>query len=246
VKDLLATAGLGDARRSLGILERALILARAKGLTVLDAGTVQEAAQRKLVLYDKNADAHYDIISAFIKSMRGSDPDAALYYLAVMLAGGEDPKFIARRMVIFASEDVGNADPRALEVAIAVSRAVEFVGLPECRINLAQGVTYLSSAPKSNASYAGIKAALKEIEEHGAKSPPVVLRSTGYAGAKKLGHGVGYEYPHDQGGYGVQQYLPEGLEGEQFYHPTGEGEEARIGRFLEKMREMRGGSGGGA
>jgi putative ATPase len=243
VKDLIATAGLGDARRSLGILERGLILAKAKGLDRLDTATVQEAAQRKLVLYDKGADAHYDVISAFIKGMRGSDPDAALYYLAVMLTGGEDPKFIARRMIIFASEDIGNADPRALEVAIAVSRAVEFVGLPECRINLAQGVTYLSCAPKSNASYAGISAALQEIEERGAKSPPVFLRSTGYSGAKTLGHGVGYEYPHEAGGYGSQRYLPEDLQDRQFYRPTKNGYEARIRRFLERMRELRGNTG---
>ncbi len=239
VKDLIATAGLGDARRSLGILERGLVLAKAKGLDRLDAATVQEAAQRKLVLYDKGADAHYDVISAFIKSMRGSDPDAALYYLAVMLTGGEDPKFIARRMVVFASEDVGNADPHALEMAVAVSRAVEFVGMPECRINLAQGVTYLSCAPKSNASYAGIRAAQQEIEERGAKSPPVFLRSTVYSGAETLGHGVGYEYPHDAGGYGSQRYLPEELQELQFYRPTKNGHEARILRFLEGMRELR-------
>jgi len=146
VRDLIADSALGDARRAFNILERALVLARSKGVAALDPATVEEAAQRKLVLYDKGADAHYDVISAFIKSMRGSDPDAALYYLAVMLTGGEDPKFIVRRMIIFASEDIGNADPRALEVAVAVSRAVEFVGLPECRINLAHGVTYLSCA----------------------------------------------------------------------------------------------------
>ena len=218
--DLIAAAGLGDARRSLSILDRALVLAGAKKVARLDAATVEEAAQRKLVLYDKDADAHYDVISAFIKSLRGSDPDAALYYLAVMLTGGEDPKFIARRLVIFASEDIGNADPRALEVAVAVSRAVEFVGLPECRINLAHGVTYLSCAPKSNASYVAISAALEEVEQHGALSPPRFLRSTGYRGAGALGHGVGYEYPHDQGGYGSQYYLPDGLQGREFYHPT--------------------------
>ena len=184
VLDLIAEAGLGDARRAFTLLERSLVLAGAKGLEAPDEATVEEAAQRKLVLYDKQADAHYDVISAFIKSLRGSDPDAALYYLAVMLTGGEDPKFIARRMIIFASEDIGNADPRALEVAIAVSRAVEFVGLPECRINLAHGVTYLSCAPKSNASYMGIEAALREVEQHGAQAPPVFLRSTGYSGAK--------------------------------------------------------------
>jgi putative ATPase len=237
--DLIAEAALGDARRSFTLLERSLVLARAKGLQSLDEGTVEEAAQRKLVLYDKGADAHYDIISAFIKSMRGSDPDAALYYLAVMLTGGEDPKFIARRMVIFASEDIGNADPRALEVAVAVSRAVEFVGLPECRINLAHGVTYLSCAPKSNASYLGVEEALREVEERGAQMPPTLLRSTGYSGAKNLGHGVGYHYPHDDGGYNAQQYLPKGLEGREFYRPTENGLEARIKEFLDRLRTLR-------
>jgi len=237
--DLIADASLGDARRAFTILERSLVLASSRGLARLDEATVQEAAQRKLVLYDKGADAHHDVISAFIKSLRGSDPDAALYYLAVMLTGGEDPKFIARRMVIFASEDIGNADPRALEVAVAVSRAVEFVGLPECRLNLAQGVTYLSCAPKSNASYLGLQEALGEIEEHGALAPPVSLRSTGYSGAKSLGHGVGYEYPHDSGGYISQRHLPESLWHREFYRPTGEGEEARIREFLQRMRELR-------
>jgi putative ATPase len=236
---LIAEGALGDARRAYTILQRALVLAESKGLQGLDETTIQEAAQRKLVLYDKNADAHYDVISAFIKSLRGSDPDAALYYLATMLSGGEDPKFIARRMLIFASEDVGNADPRALEVAVAVSRAVEFVGLPECRINLAQGVTYLACAPKSNASYKGVEAALREVEEHGAIAPPVFLRSTGYSGAQRFGHGVGYEYPHDAGGYVAQRYLPDPLVGREFYQPTEAGEEARMKDFLERMRALR-------
>jgi putative ATPase len=239
VREIVAESGLGDARRALSVLERALVLARSSRQTALDAATVQRAAQRKLVLYDKHADAHYDVISAFIKSMRGSDPDAALYYLAVMLTGGEDPKFIARRMVIFASEDVGNADPRALDIAISVSRAVEFVGLPECRINLAQGVTYLSCAPKSNASYKAVEAALSEVNEHGAHYPPVFVRSSAYPSSKKLGHGVGYEYPHDQGGYVGQRYLPEELGDAQFYQPTDRGYEARIGEFLERMRALR-------
>lgn len=239
VRDLIAGSALGDARRAFNILERALVLARSKGVAALGPATVEEAAQRKLVLYDKGADAHYDVISAFIKSMRGSDPDAALYYLAVMLTGGEDPKFIARRMIIFASEDIGNADPRALEVAVAVSRAVEFVGLPECRINLAHGVTYLSCAPKSNASYMALEKATAEVKEHGAQAPPLSLRSTGYRGAKELGHGVGYEYPHDSGGYVGQRYLPEDLLDREFYHPTEQGEEARIARFLEHMRRLR-------
>jgi putative ATPase len=238
VLDLIAGAGLGDARRSFSILERALVLAGSKGLQRLDEATVQEAAQRKLVLYDKGADAHYDVVSAFIKSLRGSDPDAALYYLAVMLTGGEDPKFIARRLVIFASEDIGNADPRALEVAVAVSRAVEFVGLPECRINLAHGVTYLSCSPKSNASYVGIETALKEVQEHGAQAPPVFLRSTGYSGAQKLGHGVGYEYPHDSGGYVAQRHLPKSLQDREFYQPTANGHESRIQEFLRRVRAL--------
>ena len=239
VLDLIAHAALGDARRAFTLLERSLVLAGAKGVGALDEATVEEAAQRKLVLYDKQADAHYDVISAFIKSLRGSDPDAALYYLAVMLTGGEDPKFIARRMIIFASEDVGNADPRALEVAVAVSRAVEFVGLPECRINLAHGVTYLSCAPKSNASYEGIEAALQEVEQHGAQAPPLTLRSTGYSGASNLGHGLGYRYPHDDGGYNAQLYLPEGLAATEFYRPTQNGFEARIKDFLGRVRTLR-------
>jgi putative ATPase len=239
VLDLIADAGLGDARRAFTLLERSLVLAGAKGLEALDEATVEEAAQRKLVLYDKQADAHYDVISAFIKSLRGSDPDAALYYLAVMLTGGEDPKFIVRRMIIFASEDIGNADPRALEIAIAVSRAVEFVGLPECRINLAHGVAYLSCAPKSNASYKGIEAALQEVEQHGALAPPAFLRSTGYSGAKSLGHGVGYQYPHDDGGYNAQTYLPERLADSEFYRPTDNGFETRIKEFLARLRTLR-------
>jgi putative ATPase len=239
VRDLIAEGGLGDARRAYTILERALVLARAKGVGKLDEGTVEQAAQRKLVLYDKNADSHYDVISAFIKSLRGSDPDAALYYLAVMLTGGEDAKFIARRMIIFASEDVGNADPLALEVAVAVSRAVEFVGLPECRINLAHGVTYLACAPKSNASYVALEAALAHVRAHGAMAPPVFLRSTGYSGAKQLGHGDGYDYPHDSGGYGGQRYLPSELQNLEFYRPTDEGRETTIKQFVERMRELR-------
>ncbi|OFW61210.1 MAG: hypothetical protein A2133_10940 [Actinobacteria bacterium RBG_16_64_13] len=239
VLDLIASGALGDARRAFSILERSMVLADSKGLAVLDEATVEEAAQRKLVLYDKGADAHYDVISAFIKSLRGSDPDAALYYLAVMLTGGEDPKFIARRLVVFASEDVGNADPRALEIAVAVARAVEFVGLPECRINLAQGVTYLSCAPKSNASYSAVEEALGEVKQHGAQAPPVFLRSTGYSGATNLGHGVGYEYPHDAGGYVGQRHLPDSLLDRVFYRPTAEGGEARVQEFLARMRTLR-------
>jgi len=239
VRDVIAAAGLGDARRSLTLLERAAVHARAAGRTQLDAATVEEAAQRKVVLYDKDGDAHYDVISAFIKSMRGSDPDAALYYLAVMLVGGEDPVFIARRLVIFASEDVGNADPRALQVAVAAAQAVGLIGMPEARINLAQAVTYVSCAPKSNASYVGIKEAMAEVEAAGAFAPPPSLRDTSYRGARALGHGEGYAYPHSNGVYTDQRHLPEGLEDREFYRPTGEGVEARLATFLERMRELR-------
>jgi putative ATPase len=153
--------------------------------------------------------------------MRGSDADAAIYYLAVMIAGGEDPKFIARRMIVFASEDVGNADPQALQVAIATARAVEFVGLPECRINLAQGVAYLARAPKSNASYRAIDRALAEVKERGTLRPPKPIRDASYAGAAKLGHGQGYKYPHDYpDGWVDQQYLPDELLGTTFYEPS--------------------------
>lgn len=239
VRDLIAAAGLGDARRSLTLLERAAAHARAGGLSRVDAATVEEAAQRKVVLYDKDGDAHYDIISAFIKSMRGSDPDAALYYLAVMLVGGEDPVFIARRIVIFASEDVGNADPRALQVAVAAAQAVAMIGMPEARINLAQAVTYVSCAPKSNASYVGITEAVAEVEAAGAHAPPASLRDTSYRGARALGHGEGYVYPHANGVYTSQRHLPDGLEDKEFYRPTSEGIEARLGAFLERMRELR-------
>ena len=157
-------------------------------------------------------------ISAFIKSMRGSDTDASIYYLAVMLEGGEDPRFVARRMVVFASEDVGNADPRALEVAVAAARAVEFVGMPECRINLSQAAAYLARAPKSNASYVAIASAMRDVRERGNLRPPPHLRDTSYAGAKRLGHGAGYVYPHDRPEEAAkQQYLPDELAGTRYY-----------------------------
>src|SRR6185437_513785 len=178
---------------------------------------VRDAARKQPLLYDKGGDRHYDTTSAFIKSMRGSDADAALYYMATMIAAGEDPKFIARRMIVFASEDVGNADPQALQVAVAAARAVEFVGLPECRINLAQAAVYLARAPKSNAAYVGIDAAMAEVRDHGAQPPPAHLRDASYRGAQKLGRGVGYKYPHDfPGGVADQQHLPDALAGRKF------------------------------
>jgi len=235
----IVSMGQGDARRSLSILETALQLARAKGLEKLDAETLAESVQRPLVAYGRLGDAHYNYASAFIKSLRGSDPDAALYYLAVLLSGGEDPKFIARRLVVFASEDIGNADPRALEVAVAVSRAVELVGMPECRINLAQAVTYLSCAPKSNASYLAIQEALAEVESTGPLAPPIYLQDARSGQARAFRSEETYVYPHDHGGYVTQAYLPESLRDRTFYSPGNRGYEDRMREFLERMRTLR-------
>ena len=180
--------------------------------------------QRKAVLYDKGGDQHYDYISAWIKATRGSDPDASLYYLAAMLEGGEDPRFIARRMVMLASEDVGNADPQALSVAVAAAHAVEHVGLPECQFALAQAAIYLSLAPKSNAAGRALGAAREHIRNHGAALPPAALRSAAYPAAARLGRGVGYDYPHGQpGGVNDQEHLPSGLEDVRFYDPARHG-----------------------
>src|SRR6187200_558833 len=205
---MLATRSGGDARVALSALERAV--ERADG--EVDVAAVEDAMQRKAIDYDRAGDRHYDFVSAWIKATRGSDVDASLYYLAVMLEGGEDPRFIARRMVILASEDVGNADPQALLVADAAARAVDRVGLPECALNLAQAASYLALAPKSNASTRGIGAARREVREHGAKPPPGYLRDAHYPGARKLGRGEGYVYPHDEpGGVAGQPLLPDDL-----------------------------------
>ena len=179
-------------------------------------------------MYDKGGDRHYDTISAFIKSMRGSDPDAAVYYLAAMLEAGEDPRFIARRMIVLASEDVGNADPQALVVAVAAAHALEHVGMPEARLNLSQAAIYLARAPKSNASYVAIKDATRDVQERGNLRPPKSLRDAHYAGAKKLGHGKGYVYPHDdERGFDVD-YLPDELKGTTYYRPSGSGDEKEV------------------
>ena len=188
--------------------------------------------------YDREGDRHYDFVSAWIKATRGSDVDASLYYLAVMLEGGEDPRFIARRMVILASEDVGNADPRALLVADAAARAVDRVGLPECALNLAQAAVYLALAPKSNASHKALSAARAEVRANGAKTPPDYLRDAHYPGAGKLGRGEGYRYAHDEpGGVSDQPLMPPGLEGLRFYKPTDRGFEEELGRRLEALRK---------
>ena len=207
---LLAVRSGGDARTALGALERAVESVRAAGVGEIDLATAEDALQRKAVNFDKGGDQHYDYASALIKSMRGSDPDAAVYYLAAMLEGGEDPRFIARRMVILASEDIGNADPQALLVATAAAQAVDRVGLPECAINLSQAAAYLALAPKSNAAVKAIGAASAHVREHGAKLPPDYLRDAHYPGAKALGRGEGYIYAHDEpGGVSSQPLLPD-------------------------------------
>ena len=247
---LLAELSGGDARVALNALETAVLALGAQPggeLLTVTLAAIKDAAQKSPVIYDRE-DAHYDTISAFIKSMRGSDADAAIYYLAAMLEGGEDPKFIARRMIVFASEDVGNADPTALLVAVAASRAVEWVGLPECRINLSQAAAYLSLAPKSNAAYKAIDEAAAEVRRHGNLAPPLHLRSSNYPGARKLGHGAGYKYPHATGGWVEQQYLPDALVGSSFYRSI-TGEEERLQTELQRKRGQTGsnesGDGGG-
>ena len=234
----LAARSGGDARAALNALELACETVGADGgrVTVAEA---EDALQRKAVLYDKGGDQHYDYISAWIKSTRGSDPDASLYYLAAMLEGGEDPRFIARRMIILASEDIGNADPQALVVAVAAAQAVEHVGLPEGQYALSQCAIYLSLAPKSNAAAQAIGAARREIADHGAATPPAPLRTAAYPAARKLGRGVGYEYPHDAPGHvNDQEHLPAGREDLRFYEPDDAEPEMR--ERLAAIRKARG------
>ena len=215
----------GDARNALNILELSMETAQAEGAAI-EIRHVEEASTKRPLLYDKGGDQHYDFISAFIKSMRGSDPDAAVYYLAAMIEGGEDARFLARRMIVLASEDISNADPQALLVAVAAAQAVEHVGLPEARHSLAQAAVYLARAPKSNASYVAIKEATVDVREGGNVRPPKPLRDASYRGAKKLGHGQGYVYPHDDpSGFDVD-YLPDELKGKTYYRPSGNGEES--------------------
>jgi putative ATPase len=224
VVELIARRAGGDARNALNILELASQTAMAEGQS-LDPSHVEDAARKRPLVYDKGGDAHYDFVSAFIKSMRGSDPNAAVYYLAAMLEGGEDARFIARRMIVLASEDIGLADPQALLVAVAAAQAVEHVGLPEARLNLAEAAIYLARAPKSNAVIKALGAAAQDVREHGHVRPPDELRDAHYRGAKKLGRGQGYIYPHsDPAGFDVD-YLPDPLKGKKYYRPSGSGEE---------------------
>src|SRR5919107_454749 len=217
--EMLAQRSGGDARVALSALERAV--ERTDG--EVDVAAVEDAMQRKALDYDRQGDRHYDFVSAWIKATRGSDVDASLYYLAVMLEGGEDPRFIARRMVILASEDVGNADPQALQVAVAAAHAVDHVGMPEAQHALAQCAIYLALAPKSNAAYQAIAAAREHVRTHGAQPPPAPLRSAAYPGAAALGRGQGYEYPHDLPDHlSGQELMPDRLIGERFYEPDGQ------------------------
>ena len=245
----LAEQASGDARTALNALElSAGIAERRSGGIAITAAAAAEAMRSRAYTYDRAGDNHYDIASALIKSIRGSDPDAALYWLARMLKGGEDPLFIARRLVISAAEDIGNADPQALLIAAAAAQAVQLIGLPEGRIPLAQAALYLAAAPKSNASYLAIEEALAAVEEEGACRVPLHLRGTGYRGAARLGHGKGYLYPHDYPGHFVEQrYLPPELAGKKFYRPGEEGFEKQIRERLEKLSPHRDGvAAGGA
>jgi len=239
---LLRRSG-GDARRILTALEAASSVAASRaekeGAVVVSADDVAEALNIALVAYDRDGDQHYDVISAFIKSVRGSDVDAAMHYLARMVEAGEDPRFIARRLVILASEDIGLADPQALVVAMAAADAVSFIGMPEGRIPLAEATAYLALAPKSNASYVAINRAISDVREGKAGPIPPALRDAHYPGAKQLGHGKGYVYSHDEPrGVNRADYLPESLRGTRYYQPTNRGAEADLGPRYEVLRSI--------
>jgi putative ATPase len=232
--EFLAQVSDGDARRALGALEVAVLSSKSQGRPRLSRELIADSVQRKAIRYDPTGDEHYDAASALIKSVRGSDPDAGIYWLARMLEGGEDVRFLARRLVILASEDIGNADPHALPLAVATMQACEFVGLPECELNLAQAVTYLACAPKSNASYLAIREAQEDIRERRLLPIPRHLQDSHYPGAKRLGHGEGYEYAHDaEGGVAAQDYL--GVERE-YYRPTDRGFEKELAARLAAIR----------
>ena len=233
----------GDARNLLNALEVAALStpADSAGQVRITLADAENSTQEKIILYDKTGDQHYDIISAFIKSMRGGDPDATLFWLACMVKAGEDPRFIARRIVICAAEDVGNADPRALQLAVSASHAVEFLGMPEGRIPLAQAALYVATAPKSNAAYEGIDEALASLERQSSLTVPKHLRDSSYQGAKTFGHGQGYVYPHSYPGSVVKQsYLPKGFSDTPFYSPKGYGYEKNIVERLAQWRKEKG------
>lgn len=238
--EFLADMANGDARAALTAIELGILTTDRSedGIIHITLDVASECIQKRVINYDKTGDNHYDTISAFIKSMRGSDPDAAVYYLARMLYAGEDVKFIARRIMILASEDIGNADPQALQVAVAAAQAVERLGMPEARIVLAQAVTYMASAPKSNSAINAIDKAMRVVQETKTPPVPVHLQDAHYKSAGKLGHGKGYKYAHDyKNHYVKQQYLPDGLTGEIFYEPSENGYEQQIRAYYKKIKE---------
>lgn len=231
----------GDARQALNSLEVAAMLAKGDDRSEIGADDVAEALQRRIVRYDKVGDQHYDVISAFIKSVRGSDPDAALYWLFLMLEGGEDPEFIARRLIILASEDIGLADGHALPLAVAAANALAYVGLPEAEYHLTQATIYLATAPKSNSIGRAMTAARQLVTDGPQAQVPPHLRSDGYAGARRLGHGEGYLYSHDHAdGVVAQQYFPDGVEPQALFHPGGHGDEGEIRARLDRVDEVLG------
>lgn len=241
--DFLADVANGDARAALNAVELGILTTDKSddGKIHITIDVAAECIQKRVVRYDHDGDNHYDTISAFIKSMRGSDPDAAVYYLARMLYAGEDVKFIARRIMICASEDVGNADPNALVVAVNAAQAVERIGMPESQIILSQAAAYVATAPKSNAAYMGIAKAMKTVADTRTMSVPAHLQDRHYKGAEKLGHGLGYKYAHDYPNhYVTQQYLPDGMEGMRFYEPSENGYEKKIREHMEFIRREAG------
>ena len=238
--DFLADMAGGDARAALNALELGVLTTplNSDGKIHINLDIASECIQKRVIKYDRDGDQHYDVISAFIKSMRGSDPDAAVYYLAKMLSAGEDIKFIARRIMICASEDVGNADPQALQVAVSAALAVERLGMPEARIPLSQAAIYVACAPKSNASYMAVDSAMSNVNKV-KTTVPVHLRDAHYGGAEKLGHGIDYKYAHNYPNHYVkQQYMPDEILGEKFYEPDGNGYEKIINEYLEKIRSI--------
>ncbi|MBN9169518.1 MAG: replication-associated recombination protein A, partial [Microbacterium sp.] len=234
----------GDARRALTALEAAAAVAapvEGEETPAVTADAVAQAVDKALLRYDRQGDEHYDVISAFIKSIRGSDVDAAMHYLARMIEAGEDPRFIARRLVISAAEDIGLADPQALQIAVAAADAVAFIGMPEGRIPLAEATAYLATTAKSNAAYLAIDQAIADVRAGGFGRVPVHLRDAHYPGAKRLGHGKGYRYAHDSDvGVVAQQYLPDSLRGRRYYEPTNHGLERDVQARLEKIRRILG------
>lgn len=238
--DFISSICNGDARVALNAIELAGLTTKKSSDNIIHINMqiAEQCIQKRAINYDKNGDNHYDTISAFIKSMRGSDPNASVYYLAKMLYAGEDPKFIARRIIICASEDVGNADPRALQVAVSAFQATEMIGMPECRIILSQAVCYVASAPKSNSSYMAINKAMSDVENIKIKQIPPYLKDTHYNGATNLGNGIGYKYAHNyEKNYVKQQYLPDEIKNNIYYKPSNNGYEKNIKKWLEFLKD---------